>query len=364
MKTFVLSHALFDGLEGEVTTLRSRLGVTGYGVLWSLIECLSTSADLSLSMDYSDLSQRLSCDVETLRSVVEDFSFFEVSDDAISMPRLSEEVAAFNATSIKRRAKARKAALARWGSTSDATSIESVCSEHKSQDACSITRSSTTDCDTPAATRTPSRTRVCSYARAKRNNTSYKTSKSIYKPEKINLSPLTPLSFAAQKSGSPDFDAGEIARLRQEVDGLHHQIDELREEAGNNRTGESTAVRRRQDEESLLATYDEPWRDLVRDWIRYRSEMGAPIRGCLAIGKFHDKLRELSGGDLLSARKIIDRSMANGYKGIELRNPGYTSSRTPRTNAAGKVIDSTVGQDYSRNLSVRECLARRLAASV
>ena len=106
----------------------------------------------------------------------------------------------------------------------------------------------------------------------------------------------------------------------------------------------------------IVSTLEKPWRELVQEWVTYRREIGSPIRGRLAIGKFYDRLHQLSGGDPSTARQIINRSIANGYKGIDLRTSRYTSGSDPfRTDDNGRVVDSTVGQDYSRNLSIRDC---------
>ena len=363
---YILSHSLLDPVTEQVTTLKQDLGVAGYGTLWSLLEMLIASEGLSLSLDYAGLCHTMKCDRETLRSVVEDYSIFTLSGDHLSCTYITEEVNRQNARSIKRRERAKKAARARWGSQereSNATSIEGECSKHKNTYACSITSCNSDGLETKNATSIPSRAHERPRARAKRKNTSYSVSQSS-KPEKINYPPYTPLLFAGGEKarqyvtssgagGDPVTDTlrGELLVVRRELEGLKRKLSHP-----DNPKGSRSCVPSTEATDVIVSTLEKPWRELVQEWVTYRREIGSPIRGRLAIGKFYDRLHQLSGGDLSTARQIINRSMANGYKGIDLRTSRYTSGSDPfRTDDNGRVVDSTVGQDYSRNLSIRDC---------
>lgn len=362
---YVLSHSLLDPVTEQVAILKQDLGVAGYGTLWSLIEMLIASDGLTLSLDYETLCQTMKCDRETLRSVVEDYSIFILSGDHLSCSYVTEEVERQNARSIKRRERAKKAARARWGSQkskSDATSIRDVCSKHKKSDAYSITSCKPEELEVQNATSIPSRAHVRSRARAKRKNTSY--SVSLNKPEKINYPPYTPLLFSHHEKvgryvtstgagGYPITEAirGELLVVRRELEELKRKLNHPQKSRSEQSDARSSAT-----DDEIVATLEKPWQELVREWVTYRRELGSPIRGKLAIGKFSDRLRQLSGDDPSTARQIINRSMANGYKGIDLRTSRYTSGSDPfRTDDNGRVVDSTVGQDYSRNLSIRDC---------
>lgn len=363
---YILSHSLLDPVTEQVDTLKQDLGVAGYGTLWSLIEMLTASDGLTLSLDYATLCQTMKCDRETLRSVVEDYSIFTLSDDHLSCTYVTEEVELQNARSIKRRERAKKAARARWGSQksdNNATSIEGKCSKHKETDACSITSSVSDRCYTSDATSIPSRAHVRSCARAKRKNTSYSVSLTN-KPEKINYPPYTPLLFSRREKvgryvtssgagGEPITDTlrGELLAFRTELEELKRKLSPQVKSKESKPYASSTEAT-----DAIVSTLEQPWQELVCEWVTYRREIGSPIRGKLAIGKFYDRLRQLSGSDPSTARQIINRSMANGYKGIDLRTSRYTSGSDPfRTDDNGRVVDSTVGQDYSRNLSIRDC---------
>ena len=363
---YILSHSLLDPVTEQVTTLKQDLGVAGYGTLWSLLEMLMASDGLSLSLDYPSLCHTMKCDRETLQSVVEDYSIFTLSGDHLSCSYVTEEVERQNARSIKRRERAKKAARARWGSQkskSDATIIRDVCSKHKKSDAYSITSCKPEELEVQNATSIPSRSHVRPRARAKRKNTSYSVSLTN-KPEKINYPPYTPLLFSCHEKvgryvtssgagGDPITDAlrGELLVVRTELEELKRKLSPSDKSKGSRSCVSST-----EGTEAIVSTLEQPWQELVREWVTYRKEIGSPIRGRLAIGKFHDRLRQLSGGDPSTARQIINRSIANGYKGIDLRTSRYTSGSDPfRTDDNGRVVDSTVGQDYSRKLSIRDC---------
>lgn len=363
---YILSHSLLDPVTEQVATLKQDLGVAGYGTLWSLIEMLIASDSLSLSLDYATLCHTMKCDRETLRSVVEDYSIFTLSGVHLSCTYVTEEVERQNARSIKRRERAKKAARARWGSQkskSDATSISDVCSKHKKSDAYSITSCKPVELEVKNATSIPSRAHVRPRARAKRNNTSYSVSLTNI-PEKINYPPYTPLLFSdgeklaryvtsSGASGGPITDAirGELLVVRRELEEMKRKLNHPQKSRSEQSDARPSAT-----DDEIVATLEKPWQELVREWVTYRKEIGSPIRGRLAIGKFYDRLRQLSGGDPSTARQIINRSIANGYKGIDLRTSRYTSGSDPfRTDDKGKVVDSTVGQDYSRKLSIRDC---------
>lgn len=363
---YILSHSLLDPVTEQVTTLKQDLGVAGYGTLWSLFEMLIASEGLSLSLDYAVLCNTMKCDRATLRSVVEDYSIFTLSGNNLSCTYITEEVERQNARRMKRHERARKAAKARWGSRkseSDATSIRNVCSKHKNTDACSITSCKSDGSETLNATSITSRAHVRPRARAKRKNTSYSVSLTN-KPEKINYPPYTPLLFSRGEKvgryvvssgagGDPITDAlrGELLVVRRELGELKRKLSHP-----DNPKGSRSCVPSTEATDVIVSTLEKPWRELVQEWVTYRREIGSPIRGRLAIGKFYDRLHQLSGGDPSTARQIINRSMANGYKGIDLRTSRFTSGSDPfRTDDNGRVVDSTVGQDYSRKISIRDC---------
>lgn len=67
---------------------------------------------------------------------------------------------------------------------------------------------------------------------------------------------------------------------------------------------------------------DPEYRDIVEDWLAFKSEKKQAYKGPKSIETFLKKLKELSGNHPDTAKKIIQTSMANNWSGIfELKNP-------------------------------------------
>lgn len=83
------------------------------------------------------------------------------------------------------------------------------------------------------------------------------------------------------------------------------------------------------DLERWLATVDEPWQGLMRQWLeykilrreRYKTELG--VRKCLTL------MQNLSCGDPKVAQMIIDQSIASNYAGLFPLKRGYGQIPTP-----------------------------------
>ena len=83
------------------------------------------------------------------------------------------------------------------------------------------------------------------------------------------------------------------------------------------------------DLERWLATVDEPWQGLMRQWLeykilrreRYKTELG--VRKCLTL------MQNLSCGDPKLAQMIIDQSIASNYAGLFPLKRGYGQIPTP-----------------------------------
>lgn len=64
-----------------------------------------------------------------------------------------------------------------------------------------------------------------------------------------------------------------------------------------------------------LADVDGAFLPVVEEWLAYKRERKQTYK-VIGFKKFYGKLRQLSGGDALVARQIIEQSMANNYSGI------------------------------------------------
>ena len=101
----------------KLIRLRQKHGASGYGVYWMLIERLRDEAGYTSDRDYEMISFDLRVDVEIIRSVVEDFGLFELSEDGryFHAPGLDERMELKDVRS----AAGKKGAANRWNKNTD-----------------------------------------------------------------------------------------------------------------------------------------------------------------------------------------------------------------------------------------------------
>lgn len=101
----------------KLIRLRQKLGASGYGTYWMLLERLREEDSYTSERDYAMIAFDLRVDEETIRSVVEDFGLFEVSEDGkyFHAPGLDERMSAKDV----RATAGRKGAESRWGGRKD-----------------------------------------------------------------------------------------------------------------------------------------------------------------------------------------------------------------------------------------------------
>ena len=101
----------------KLIRLRQRHGAAGYGVYWMLIERLRDEEGYVSDKDYEMIAFDLRVDVEIIRSVVEDFGLFEVSENGeyFHAPGLDERMELKDVRSDA----GKKGAAKRWGKNAD-----------------------------------------------------------------------------------------------------------------------------------------------------------------------------------------------------------------------------------------------------
>ena len=82
-----------------------------------------------------------------------------------------------------------------------------------------------------------------------------------------------------------------------------------------------------------LSFIDDPqWRSLVKIWLDYKESRKEGYKSSLSAQKFLTMLKNLSGGDLKIAQKIIDKSIARNWAGVfELTSGGAPPASKPAT---------------------------------
>lgn len=107
--TYYFSHDYNARHDRKVKNLLSKLGVTGYGIFWSIIEDLYNNTNV-LRLDYDSISYDLRCDKKKVISVINDFELFVIDGEFFSSLSVKKRLDGRNEKS----AKARESVLKRW----------------------------------------------------------------------------------------------------------------------------------------------------------------------------------------------------------------------------------------------------------
>lgn len=110
---YYFSHDSNARNDEKIISLRMEHGWRGYGIYWALIEKLRDESDYTIERLYKNLAFEFQESPEVIKSVVEDFGLFEISEDGkrfyskslLKRMKLREE----------KSQKAREAAEKRWG---------------------------------------------------------------------------------------------------------------------------------------------------------------------------------------------------------------------------------------------------------
>lgn len=83
-------------------------------------------------------------------------------------------------------------------------------------------------------------------------------------------------------------------------------------------------------EREKLSFVSEDMLDMFKEFLAYRREIGHPLKP-VSYERAYKQLLELSNGDSLLARKIIDQSIANGWRGLFKLKANDTTRTNERT---------------------------------
>lgn len=68
---------------------------------------------------------------------------------------------------------------------------------------------------------------------------------------------------------------------------------------------------------------DESVREVMMEWLKYRSEIGKPYKSDDSVKRCYENLLKLSNGDVEVMKKIVDQSISNAWQGLfPLKNHG------------------------------------------
>lgn len=87
----------------------------------------------------------------------------------------------------------------------------------------------------------------------------------------------------------------------------------------------------------LSIIQDSRFVDTVREWIEYKRERGQAYKGRKGLSQFCNRLRELSGGDPDTARRIVSEAMAANYATIYPPKAPRPAAASPSTRARTEI---------------------------
>jgi len=85
------------------------------------------------------------------------------------------------------------------------------------------------------------------------------------------------------------------------------------------------------------------WDVLFDVWLEYKKQRGQTYKGQMSIERMKTKLRNLSGGNIETAKAIIDEAMANNWS-------GFFALKDQPTNNDNYKGDSTLGNEFERKM--------------
>ena len=75
--TFYFSHDYNARCDDKIKPLVRKYGMLGYGIFWAIVEDLYNNAN-ALRMDYEGIAYDLHCEVNIIKSIINDFDLFKI----------------------------------------------------------------------------------------------------------------------------------------------------------------------------------------------------------------------------------------------------------------------------------------------
>ena len=98
--TYWFSHDYNARTDRKIKKLIVTYGYSGYGLFWAIIEDLYNNAN-ALPTDYDTIAHDLHTDMETIKSIVNDFELFEISEGIFYSNSVQRRLDERNLKSIK-----------------------------------------------------------------------------------------------------------------------------------------------------------------------------------------------------------------------------------------------------------------------
>jgi len=110
--TFYFSHDYNTRNDEKIKELIFNYGMSGYGIYWSIIEELYQNTNV-LHLNYERIAFELRADISSIKSIINDFNLFVISDENFSSLSVQKRLDERNNKSEKARLSVNK----RWSDT-------------------------------------------------------------------------------------------------------------------------------------------------------------------------------------------------------------------------------------------------------
>jgi len=112
--TYYFSHDYNCRNDEKIKRLLRKHGMSGYGIFWSIVEDLYNNSN-QLMLDYEGIAYDLRSDIETIKSIINDFDLFMIEDNIFGSKSIENRIQERSEKSSK----ARTSALSKWGNNTN-----------------------------------------------------------------------------------------------------------------------------------------------------------------------------------------------------------------------------------------------------
>jgi hypothetical protein len=112
--TYYFSHDYNCRNDEKIKRLLRKHGMSGYGIFWSIVEDLYNNSN-QLMLDYEGIAYDLRSDIDTIKSIINDFDLFMIEDDIFGSKSIENRIQERSEKSSK----ARTSALSKWGNNTN-----------------------------------------------------------------------------------------------------------------------------------------------------------------------------------------------------------------------------------------------------
>ena len=112
--TYYFSHDYNCRNDEKIKRLLRKHGMSGYGIFWSIVEDLYNNSN-QLMLDYEGIAYDLRSDIDTIKSIINDFDLFMIEDNMFGSKSIENRIQERSEKSSK----ARTSALSKWGNNTN-----------------------------------------------------------------------------------------------------------------------------------------------------------------------------------------------------------------------------------------------------